>query len=405
VSDSGDHRQLIASHQLRGVRTGALVILATIHVGLALPGLLVGLCDYRHPWLPVAAYALMTLVLGGSVILGIDGRPWPRGWVPTALACAFAASVATNSQLAAEDFFVDASHWSFQVTGWCAVVLLSHRGPGVCGVFLGCHLAVTVAQLLAVEAPSRPVAAGMAVSVLSTSLFQMTIAAGVKLLLKSSTAVGEALKVQERVATRIAVATRIHAGQRRRYTELNATVLPLLTGLADGTLDPEDEEVRRVCALEAARLRRLFAESDYSFDPLLHELRACIDVAEGNGTAVALAVRGAPLDLPLELRRALIDPVIAALAAAQRTARVTVIRGEDQVRVGVVVDARRVELPQAAACGAIRVRTVRCEDTLLVEAVCRTRAHGPHGRHDPHDPHSQHRAQGPHSSSSEMRPS
>jgi hypothetical protein len=71
----------------------------------------------------------------------------------------------------------------------------------------------------------------------------------------------------------------------------------------------------------------------------------------------------------------------------------------------VVVDARRVELPQAAACGAIRVRTVRCEDTLLVEAVCRTRAHGPHGRHDPHDPHSQHRAQGPHSSSSEMRPS
>ncbi|MGP3969019.1 hypothetical protein [Streptomyces sp. 6N223] len=383
MSEPPDHRQLIARHQLRGIRTGALLILATLHIGLALPGLLSNLGDYRHPWVQVAAFALMTLVLAGSFVLGIDGRPWPRGWVPTALACAFAASVAANSQLPAEDYFVDTSHWSFQIAGWFAVVLLGHRGPVASSVFISCHLAVTVAQLLAVEVPSRPVAVGAAVSALSASLFQLTISTGAKLLIDSSAAVGEALEVQERVGTRIAVATQIHADQRRRYAELNSTVLPLLTGLADGSLDPEDEEVRRACALEAARLRRLFAESDYSFDPLVHEMRACIDVAERNGTAVQLAVRGAPLDLPLPLRRALIDPVIAALAAAQRTARVTVVRGEDQVRVGVVVDARQAELPEPSA-REIRVRTVHGEDKLLVEAACRTRAH---------------------SSSSEMRPS
>ncbi|MGO4423497.1 hypothetical protein AB4Z54_33635, partial [Streptomyces sp. MCAF7] len=163
------------------------------------------------------------------------------------------------------------------------------------------------------------------------------------------------------------------AAHRARRRISRPAVIPLLTGLADGSLDPRDDEVRRACALEAARLRRLFAESDCAFDPLVHEMRACIDVAERNGITVQLAVRGDPLQLPLQLRRALLDPVIAALAAAGGTARVTVIRGEDQVRVGVVVDALRDRLPEAAASG-IRLRTVQSEDRCLVEAACRITA-------------------------------
>jgi hypothetical protein len=376
------HHALIAHHQRRGIRTGALVILATVHVGLSLPGLLAGLGEYPRPWLALSSFGLLTLILGGSIFICAQGRPWPRGWVFSALACTFAACVADNSQVPADEFFVGTSHWSFKIAGWFAVVLLSHRGPAASGLFIAGHLAVTVAQLLAVEVPSRPLAAGMAASALASCGFQMTIAAGAKLLLSRSAAVAESLRLQEDVGTRFAVATQIHADQRRRYAELNATVLPLLSGLADGSLDPEDEKVRRACALEAARLRRLFAENDYAFDPLLHEMRACIDVAERNGTTVQLAVRGAPLDLPLPLRRALIDPIIAALAAADRAARVTVIRGEDQVRVGIVVDVLRAQLPEPALSSGIRVRTVHGEDRLLVEAACRT-----------------------HSSSSEMRPS
>ncbi|KAK1178059.1 hypothetical protein B7755_007825 [Streptomyces sp. NBS 14/10] len=368
-----DFRQLITRHQLRGIRAGGLVILVTLHIGSALPGLLGGLGAYPHPWIPLAAYGLLTLILGGSVVLGLDGRPWPRGWVPCALAGTFVASVATTSQVPADQYFVSSFHWSYSLAGWFTVVLLGHRGPLASGACLGAHLAVTVALLLTVEVPSRSVGASMALSVLSAGCFQMTIAAGAKLLLDSSAAIGEALRAQERVRTRIAVARQIQTDQRRRYAELNATVLPLLTGLASGSLDPEDDEVRRACALEAARLRRLFAESDCTFDPLVHEMRACIDVAERNGTTVQLAVRGDPLELPLPLRRALLDPVIAALAAAGQTARVTVVRGGDQVRVGVVVDALRDQLPEPVANG-IRVRTVHAEDRLLVEAACRITA-------------------------------
>ncbi|MES4904988.1 MULTISPECIES: hypothetical protein [unclassified Streptomyces] len=368
-----DFRQLITRHQLRGIRVGGLLILVTLHIGAALPGLLGALDDYRHPFVPLAAYGLLTLVLGGSVVLGLDGRPWPRGWVPAALTGVFAASVATTTQVPADHYFLTTSHWSYSLAGWFAVVLLADRGPVVSGVFLGCHLAVTGALLLTVQVPSRHTGASMALSVLSACCFQMIIAAGAKLLLDSSRAIGEALRAQERVRTRIAVARQIQADQRRRYAELNTTVLPLLTGLASGSLDPEDDEVRRACALEAARLRRLFAESDCTFDPLVHEMRACIDVAERNGTTVQLAVRGDPLELPLPLRRALLDPVIAALAAAGQTARVTVVRGGDQVRVGIVVDALQ-DRPPAPAANGIRVRTVHAEDRLLVEAACRITA-------------------------------
>ncbi|MDX3232289.1 hypothetical protein [Streptomyces sp. ME19-01-6] len=370
---SEDLRQLITRHQLRGIRTGALAIVITVHVGSALPALLAGLDEYRHPWVPLTAYGLLTLILGGSVLVGIGGRPWPRGWVPLALVCAFAASVATTTQVPADQYFVGRAHWSFSLVGWFAVVLLGHRGLAAFGVFTGCHLAVIVAQLLAAEVPPRAIAASMALRALSACCLQMTIAAGAKLLLNSSTAIGEALRAQERVCTRIAVGAQIQADQRQRYAELNTTVIPLLTGLADGSLDPQDDEVRRACALEAARLRRLFAESDFTFDPLVHEMRACIDAAERNGTTVLLAVRGDPLDLPLQLRRALLDPVIATLAAAGETARVTVVRGEDQVRVGIVVDALRDRLPEAAASG-IRVRTVQGEHHCLVEAACRITA-------------------------------
>jgi hypothetical protein len=44
--------------------------------------------------------------------------------------------------------------------------------------------------------------------------------------------------------------------------------------------------------LAATQLRRLFAENDDVPDPLVHELSACIDVAERRGLAVSLAVSG-----------------------------------------------------------------------------------------------------------------
>lgn len=59
--------------------------------------------------------------------------------------------------------------------------------------------------------------------------------------------------------------------------------MPLLVGLGHGVLSPHDEEVRLRCGVEGTRMRRLFAEGDAVADPLLNELRACVEVAEHQG--------------------------------------------------------------------------------------------------------------------------
>ena len=97
----------------------------------------------------------------------------------------------------------------------------------------------------------------------------------------------EAAATREADATaRQAVADRIRGARQARWLELRATAEPLLSGLAAGTADPADLAVQRACAVEAARLRRLFAESDDTPDPLVHELHACADVAQRRGVAV-----------------------------------------------------------------------------------------------------------------------
>ncbi len=102
---------------------------------------------------------------------------------------------------------------------------------------------------------------------------------------------------------RQAVADRIRSARQARWLELRTTAEPLLRGLATGTANPGDLAVQRACAVEAARLRRLFAEEDDAPDPLVHELHACADVAQRRGVAVDIetaavdprgAARGAP---------------------------------------------------------------------------------------------------------------
>src|SRR5262249_44585642 len=130
-----------------------------------------------------------------------------------------------------------------------------------------------------------------------------------------------------------------HRDRKRHYASLLETTAPLLAGLATGALDPEAEETRRLCAVEATRIRRLFAESDDSTDHLVHELKAAIDVAERHGVSVQLAVRGTAADLPVDVRRELLEPISEVLATATSSMRATVMRSPGSVRVSIIGEA------------------------------------------------------------------
>ncbi|MFJ2557435.1 MULTISPECIES: hypothetical protein [unclassified Streptomyces] len=361
----------IARDMRAGLRVAGLFILTAVHLGLALPALLTSLRDYDQPWVQLFAFTLLTLLIMVDALLGADGRGRPRPWVVLGLTCALVASTVATSRLPVEDF-IGTPHWTFLEIGWFGVLLLFDAGLGPTLVFIGGHLVLTLTQLLLAGVPTRQAASGMAVSALAICTFQVAAAMLARSLGECAAAASATGREQERVRTEAAVAAQVHADQRARYAELGRSVLPLLTGLADGSLRPGDGTVRRRSAVEAARLRRLFAERDHAHDPLLHELRAGIDVAERHGVDVQLAVRGASAPVDRRLRRALTEPVLAALATAERSARATVVRGGGLVRVSVVTDSpltALTEIPETAEHG-VRVRTVRSEGLLLVEASC-----------------------------------
>jgi hypothetical protein len=148
------------------------------------------------------------------------------------------------------------------------------------------------------------------------------------------------------------------------------TTVPLLQGLASGKLDPAEESVRRSCAVEAARMRRLFAEASAVSDPLLHELRACIETAERLGVPVSFAERGTYPTLPAQIRRRLTEPTIAALATARGKARVTVTGTEQAITVSVLTECAPFTLDMADG-GGVTVSTMQNGAKWWIQATWR----------------------------------
>ncbi|NJP67322.1 hypothetical protein, partial [Streptomyces spiramenti] len=322
-----------------GMRLAGLVILVGVQFGLALPGLLESLPEYRDPTVQWVAFGVLSALLGPELWFELRRRRRPAGWVTSALVVTVAATAVSTTGLASGEQFLGRGHWSYMVAGWFIVVLLLDRPLPLLAAGLGAVLVLTTVQLFAVGLPDRVLLAGMGTSVVVICAFQLAVAAIARRLRAQAATVQRARREEDRLHTGRLVDEQLHRDHLRRYRELSATALPLLGGIADGSLDPAEPAVRQRCAIETSRLRRLFAEHDETADPLVHELRACLDLAERAGLPVRFAVRGTPVPLVPEVRRALTEPVLLALAGARGDARVTLVRDPDRVRVGVVTAA------------------------------------------------------------------
>ena len=163
------------------------------------------------------------------------------------------------------------------------------------------------------------------------------------------------------------ISARLHAARQVRWMAVRETVAPLLQDLAAGRADPAEATVRRDCAIAAARLRRLFAESDDAPDPLIHELLACADVAERRGVAADLEAVGVIPAVPAGIRRVLTDLAITILAAAATRARMTVTAAGDGLIVSFVADGPA-DAPLPVPGGEVAISHQRDDDVLWVEA-------------------------------------
>lgn len=362
MTDTVEDRTDVQLH--RGLRLAALVVAVVIVCGLGLSNLLRHWEKYATPGAQVTALALLMAVLAGEAALLTRGRSWGRLCAP-AVAVVLAASALSYATLP-QGQTSTTTDWIFGAANWAGLVVLFGRPLRDTGMFLAGHELLALLNVFLLHDPTIQALARFATGSVSVVGFPLCVAVGAAVLRDIGARAAAARRELEQVRIAEAVAAESHRRRRQRLGELSAHTVPLLEGFAAGTLCPQDPEAQRRSAIEAARMRRLFAEIDTVANPLLHELRHCADVADRKGVEVELDARGRWPTPPVAVRRDLTEPVLTVLATAASRARVTVMGGVDLVSVSVVADSGEVDVPAPATPG-VQVETVNTDDTVWME--------------------------------------
>ncbi|RKR87578.1 hypothetical protein BDK92_1858 [Micromonospora pisi] len=322
----------VAATADRGSRVAAVLIAFGWHLAINVPAIVGSWSVYRAPWTVGVGWLVFVVVGAISAAHLLRGTPTPT-WRLIAVLLLVEAVVFVNTPAT---LLFQPANWGWGTLGWFVVLVL--WGRPVAPLVAVFAIEATVA-LVAVFVNGAGNAAGLSRYAMytygtATLPIAFSVAASVLRTLAARTA-GTATARAALEAERIA-AQRARAERQERLSLVNRTAGAILTELAEGRADPTDPAVQRRCALEASRLRRLIAESDDVPDPLLHELRAAVDIAERNGLLVELVAVGTLPALPVHVRRRLAEPLTATLASAQRWARLTVVAEPAEVVVSLV---------------------------------------------------------------------
>ncbi|WP_232667111.1 hypothetical protein [Pseudonocardia sp. TRM90224] len=363
---SGDAAEELARSQLlRGLRIATLLVAAVIALALGGSHLVRSLDVHDHVLVQVTSFVMLGAVLAGEAALLVLRRPWGRLRRP-AIAVVLAASVLSSVTLPDGQTSTTVD-WMFGAANFVGLVVLLDRPLRIVGAFLATHELIAVLNLVLLHDVTRDALLRLATGSVNVIGVPLCVAVGASAVRGIHAAALASRQEIERVRTREAVAAEAHRRRQHRFAEIAATSVPLLEGLADGSLPPDRPDVQRRCAVEAARMRRLFAESDTVENPLLHELRHCADLADRKGVVVEFDARGHWPTPPLAVRRELTDAALTALATAASWARVTVVGDADLVSVSVVADCGDVEVHDPASAD-VRVETFATDDMMWIEA-------------------------------------
>ncbi|WP_007513646.1 ATP-binding protein [Pseudofrankia saprophytica] len=185
---------------------------------------------------------------------------------------------------------------------------------------------VVLAVALAVSLPRIGTAPLELIRMLGTlygiSTVQLLVTTAGPVLRATADATTRAAHLEAELGAHQEAAAVVRRDRARRLARLNGDVLPLLRAVADGSADPRDEQVRRLCANRARALRRMLSGSGGRAGPLA-ELETAIDAAEARGATVNLQVAGEFADIPYEVRDELVDLLSETLRVAP-PGRVTV---------------------------------------------------------------------------------
>jgi hypothetical protein len=331
---------IVADRFDRGALLAAVLVMAAWHVLAILPdGVLrwsvdVPLTYGAAVWL---VYAVIGVVIAIVVLRGGgQGPALGLALIPVLFLGVVVVALTTPS-----GSFFDRYNWPFTSVGWFALILLWRRPVRDLLLFFAANTVIGLALMLDFGESDQVSLARFIVLAYSVCAIEVTLLIGGRALAAIARGAAAAQDDAARQVTKRLAAEAVQKSRRERYAMVQRTVAELLAGMTSGDIDLTAPPTRQEIRVAVTRLRRLMIETDEVPDQLLYELRVCADEAENRGIEVDLqAPVGAIPPLSLEVRRALIEPIIEVLAATSTWARVTVVAAPDEVSVGAVADAR-----------------------------------------------------------------
>jgi hypothetical protein len=292
--------------------TSLLRALALVLPSLALLQVLADARDYRQP---VVAVLVWLAVLGAGSWLVPRSRAGGLSTRETAAAIAIAAA-AVAAIGAVHRAHGDPGNVNLAVLGtaWLlALVVMSHSArvwiPVALLVFAVEGAVVFREQGLNRLSMSQLGAAGyiIAAILIAFAALRPTLDTHVTMAVRQAA-------LASRAAAERAAAAAIKQERRGRLAVLEEEALPLLRGIADGTLDPADPGVREQCARHAAVLRDALTDGPPGGE-VLATLQPTLRAAGARGLPVTVQFIGDPGTPPPPVARAVLETVDAVLGA------------------------------------------------------------------------------------------
>jgi hypothetical protein len=345
-----------------GLRIAVLAVAATV---LLLPLSFVRhISTYEPLWPQLLAYGVLLAIVASEAVLLVRGRQWPSlRWV--VLTGSFGAAILSRAYLP-PGATVSAADWVFGALGWIGVILLLDRPLWYLILFLSLHEVTTFAKVVVTGPATKDVLLNLAAGSLGTIGYPLASGIAALALRRVAVTAERASRAAEDARTADAVEAEIHEHRQRRFADLYEAAGPLLRGIAERTVDLDAADIQHHCAVEAARMRRLFAETDAVPDRLVHELTQSADVATRKGVIVDFETRGSWPPAPLDVRRALTEPILTAMSTAVSEARITIVGTPGLLSVHVVADCAATP-PASPDSSPVRVTSLREGNLTWVE--------------------------------------
>jgi hypothetical protein len=316
--------------------TSLLRALAVVLPALALLQVLANARDYRQP---VVAVLVWIAVLGAGTWLVPRSRAGRLtvGETAAAIGIAVAAVVVIGSVHRAQS---DPGNVNLAVLGtvWLlALVVMSHSAwvwiPVALLVFAVDGVLLFHGQGLNPLSLSKLGAAGyiIAAILIAFAALRPTLDTHVTMAVRQAA-------LASRAAAERAAAAAIKQERRGRLAVLEEEALPLLRGIADGTLDPADASVREQCARHATVLRNALSGLAPGGE-VVAALQPALRAAGARGLPVTVQLIGDPRMPPPPVARAVtatVDAVLGALSPQQ--AALTVVAAGDDVELYLTFD-------------------------------------------------------------------